>query len=249
MIPPTSIDGTDITGATIDGTDVQEITVDGDVVFSAGPGTPASVVEQYDAQSAFGPSDDNNLVTSWTGEKQSITASGNGATVRSNGINGYRSLEFDGTDDFFAVSDAIWPDTEQPYTIIAVVELFSTGSFYQVTSGDQPDDEPGQLGWTGSDWIAFSGSAIFGSTDSTVSLLTGVFDGSNGKLREDGTQTASGSIGGFDLDSFAIGDLGGSKNLRNWEGYIGFVEVHDGLPTNGLSAREQEVADYWDITI
>jgi len=34
---PTSIDGTDITGATIDGTDVQEITVDGDVVFSAGP--------------------------------------------------------------------------------------------------------------------------------------------------------------------------------------------------------------------
>ena len=37
MIPPTSIDGTDITGATIDGTDVQEITVDGDVVFSAAP--------------------------------------------------------------------------------------------------------------------------------------------------------------------------------------------------------------------
>ena len=37
MIPPTSIDGTDITGATIDGTDVQEITVDGDVVFTALP--------------------------------------------------------------------------------------------------------------------------------------------------------------------------------------------------------------------
>jgi len=35
MMPPTSIDGTDITGATIDGTDVQEITVDGQTVFSA----------------------------------------------------------------------------------------------------------------------------------------------------------------------------------------------------------------------
>jgi len=35
MTPPTSIDGTDITGATIDGTDVQEITVDGQTVFSA----------------------------------------------------------------------------------------------------------------------------------------------------------------------------------------------------------------------
>ena len=36
MIPPTSIDGTDITGANIDGTDVTEITVDGDVVFTSG---------------------------------------------------------------------------------------------------------------------------------------------------------------------------------------------------------------------
>jgi len=37
MMPPTSIDGTDITGATIDGTDVQEITVDGQTVFTAAP--------------------------------------------------------------------------------------------------------------------------------------------------------------------------------------------------------------------
>jgi len=34
---PTSIDGTDITGATIDGQDVQEITVDGQTVFTSGP--------------------------------------------------------------------------------------------------------------------------------------------------------------------------------------------------------------------
>jgi len=34
MIPPTSIDGTDITGATIDGTEVTEITVDGQTVFT-----------------------------------------------------------------------------------------------------------------------------------------------------------------------------------------------------------------------
>jgi len=33
--PPTSIDGTDITGATIDGQEVQEITIDGETVFSA----------------------------------------------------------------------------------------------------------------------------------------------------------------------------------------------------------------------
>ena len=48
MIPPTSIDGTDITGATIDDTDVQEITVDGDVVFSAGPDFPL-VVDDFES--------------------------------------------------------------------------------------------------------------------------------------------------------------------------------------------------------
>jgi len=35
--PPTSIDGTDITGATIDGQEVQEITIDGQTVFTAVP--------------------------------------------------------------------------------------------------------------------------------------------------------------------------------------------------------------------
>jgi len=44
---PTSIDGTDITGATIDGTDVQEITVDGDTVFSQGIFVPPSAVYHW----------------------------------------------------------------------------------------------------------------------------------------------------------------------------------------------------------
>ena len=60
MIPPTSIDGTDITGATIDGTDVTEITVDGDVVFSAGP-TPT----EFAYLSGQGP--DNYIYRDTTG--------------------------------------------------------------------------------------------------------------------------------------------------------------------------------------
>jgi len=45
MMPPTSIDGTDITGATIDGQDVQEITVDGQTVFTAGPTLPVAYTD------------------------------------------------------------------------------------------------------------------------------------------------------------------------------------------------------------
>jgi len=42
---PTSIDGTDITGATIDGTDVTEITVDGQTVFGA-----QTIVDDFETQ-------------------------------------------------------------------------------------------------------------------------------------------------------------------------------------------------------
>jgi len=49
--PPTSIDGTDITGATIDGQEVQEITVDGDTVFTAGPEIPDSEVDYFERSS------------------------------------------------------------------------------------------------------------------------------------------------------------------------------------------------------
>jgi len=48
MMPPTSIDGTDITGATIDGTDVQEITVDGQTVFTAAPDFPL-IVDDFES--------------------------------------------------------------------------------------------------------------------------------------------------------------------------------------------------------
>jgi len=51
--PPTSIDGSDITGSTIDGQEVQEITVDGQTVFTAGP-APAPVNRMYAADFSNG---------------------------------------------------------------------------------------------------------------------------------------------------------------------------------------------------
>jgi hypothetical protein len=85
---PTSIDGTDITGATIDGTDVQEITVDGDVVFSAGPpaglnmylinpgfNSPSGVVFQFSVNNPFtldNPTNTNNTVSSGLSDARGV---------------------------------------------------------------------------------------------------------------------------------------------------------------------------------
>jgi len=74
---PTSIDGTDITGATIDGTDVTEITIDGQNVFTAGP---QNVFEHFEAGN----------VNDWTDRFANIS-------ITSNAINGSFSGEFTGT--------------------------------------------------------------------------------------------------------------------------------------------------------
>jgi len=108
---PTSIDGTDITGATIDGTDVQEITVDGQTVFSSlSTGQDDQdffsddVLLQFNANSLNLGDGDN--VSSWTDDKfgVTVTSEGTDATFVSN-FNGFPALDsssnmkytFDGT--------------------------------------------------------------------------------------------------------------------------------------------------------
>jgi len=97
MMPPTSIDGTDITGATIDGTDVTEITVDGDTVFSAVPPQPPSGLAYW----TFDDTDTSGSTTAdvWNGNDATI----NGATTSVSGANDQyttnEAFDFDGSND------------------------------------------------------------------------------------------------------------------------------------------------------
>jgi len=117
MIPPTSIDGTDITGATIDGTDVEEITVDGDVVFSAQqlPVAYSNLVAWYPFDSAeYGGSnaDDVTAIIGGSGDDTAYDGTVNGANYQSSGgvtdINaGSNSGGFDFSgDDTIGIPDA-----------------------------------------------------------------------------------------------------------------------------------------------
>jgi hypothetical protein len=92
MMPPTSIDGTDITGATIDGTDVQEITVDGQTVFSAQtlPVAYSNLVAWYPFDSAtYGGSnaDDVTAIIGGSGDDTAYDGTVNGASHQSSGGN------------------------------------------------------------------------------------------------------------------------------------------------------------------
>jgi len=111
---PTSIDGTDITGATIDGTDVTEITVDGQTVFTAGPNLPvaySNLVAWYPFDSAeYGGSNADDVTALFnpaqSGDSTAYDGTVNGATYQSSGgvtdINaGANSggYQFDGSND------------------------------------------------------------------------------------------------------------------------------------------------------
>jgi hypothetical protein len=90
MMPPTSIDGTDITGATIDGTEVQEITVDGQTVFSAQtlPVAYSNLVAWYPFDSAeYGGSNADDVTALFnpgsSGDSTGFDGTVNGATYQS----------------------------------------------------------------------------------------------------------------------------------------------------------------------
>jgi len=117
--PPTSIDGTDITGATIDGQEVQEITVDGATVFSAVnlPVAYSNLIAWYPFDSSFYGGADADDVTalikpSQSGDSTAYNGTVNGATYQSAGgvtdINtGTNSgaFDFDGSNDVIDVPE------------------------------------------------------------------------------------------------------------------------------------------------
>jgi hypothetical protein len=119
--PPTSIDGTDITGATIDGQDVQEITIDGQTVFTAGelPVGYSNLVAWYPFDSTFYGGANADDVTALfnsgdSGDSTAFDGTVNGATYQSSGgvtdtNAGANSggFSFDGTDDFIRTADLI----------------------------------------------------------------------------------------------------------------------------------------------
>jgi len=243
-MPPTSIDGTDITGATIDGQDVQEITVDGDTVFS---GIPDSDVN-YDATKLTGFSDGDPIDT-WPDEAGANDLSQATAslqpTYQTGEINGKPIVRYDGADDFHRVS---FSTVSQPFQHFVVykhrsntinrwlIDGASTPAFYYETDGSNRRE-------------MFAGSAIKGSDDDTnPHILTTRFDGASSSFRIDGTTDASGNAGSNGLDGLTVGARNTNANHGDYD--VGEILVFfSALSTSDRDAVESFLADKWGITI
>lgn len=213
--------------------------VDGTEI-DVGSAIPDSVVYQFNAQDLAGTSVGDTINTMPNQASGQPDADGGNAVLVDSGINGYQSLEFPSSSNSYTISSTDFNDISQAVTVFAVVDFTQSSSTKQVALLGDPrlSLAPSGVGTPG--WRYYAGSSFIGGTeDDAVWLLTAVFDGPSSLLREDQTETASGDAGASSATEF---NSGGSAEDGD---QVGFVEIHDGLPSNGLETREQEVYDMW----
>jgi len=217
MIPPTSIDGTDITGATIDGTDVQEITVDGQTVFTAEalPVAYSNLVAWYPFDSSFYGGSNADDVTALfnsgqSGDASAFDATVNGATYQSSGgvtdINaGANSgaFDFDGSNDTIDVN----PFNSPPNVTLCFWGKLNTtpqSSFASFITGQGTGNF--QIDFAPNGDIRFNGSASFiiRQADTNYHHTAVTYDGSSIEVYNDGTSVGSNN-GDIIFDELILG--------------------------------------------
>ena len=208
---------------------------------------PDTVVEQFDARSAFGTSDEGTTVDSWEGETGTYTVTGGSPTVIGDGINGQRMLSFDGTDDELGLPSSEFSTISQRYVIIMVVRFDNTGEEDRIFAAeDFENDNDVFIGNRGDNdnWQIEAGAALEGSGQTGDFLLTADFNSSNSDLRFNGSSDVTGDAGSLSLESINFGNRSGFFATVD----IGFVEIHDGEPSDGLPSRESEIMDDWGLS-
>lgn len=213
---------------------------------------PDSEIDHWDAQAAFSSGDDGTTISSWPGENGDYTVTGSDPTIRENAINGNRAVEFDGVGD--SLSTAFASAETQPNTVFAVIEYLptDTGTYGFMFDGDSTRHSIEQgIGLDPGSTTINAGSNVTGpsgSTNNDPTIITGIYDGGNSLLRQNGSQIASGAVGSNSLDGVQFGEASGGSNY--WDGYIGEVIPYpERLSSGQIDAQEQELADKWGITL
>jgi len=251
-MPPTSIDGTDITGATIDGQDVQEITVDGQTVFTAATPLPtAGLLHRYDASELTGETDGQNVNT--LPDLQGSNDLSRTGTVQyaTNAINGLPALRTFSDGDGIMTGGSV---LSQPFAVWYAYDFISDSSndeqIFANASGFDVSVRPGRNGnnqmWAGSSNLD-AGSKILGEQ-----VAGWEFDGSSSAIYDGTTQLVSGNPGsngtpgGFIL--FNRRRSAGNNFALN--AFFGEILIYD-MSNAGYS--ETDVANYlgdkWGITV
>jgi hypothetical protein len=212
--------------------------------------TPDSVVYQVTAKDLS--LNDGDTVSSWDPSVGSNSLSATGSpTYRASSINGNPAVEYDGSDDLHR-SAFSFGDLSPPYTFISVSDLADGSSSANEPAGDNNDVRPYYFNDSGGDndyQFSNGGATVDGGTSQdTPEIISVHFAGNNNQSEmrvSRGTHTITATFDGGALSGLTVGARG--DGFGNFNGTIGFVEVHDGLPSNGLQTREDEIANEWGL--
>ena len=213
-------------------------------------GIPDSVADQtvhlYDARELS--LSNNDTVSSLPDLEGSNDLSADGdPTFDTSGINENPAVFYDGDDAHESSSISV---SSYPITVIAVVSLDTINDRHTVIQMEEGGSNYIQYRDDNSEWFIFGGSdGISGSSDTTVQLVTAIFDDDDSEFREDGSQTATGNVGSRDADVLYLGgDRGDFGPRRELIGHIGLARVIDGtVPTEDLQEYESQLISEWGI--
>jgi len=254
MIPPTSIDGTDITGATIDGTDVTEITVDGDTVFTAGPDLPNTndLLAFYDASQLS--ASDGDPITTWpdlSGNGHDLTApSGKEPTFKTNQLNGNPILEHNNpaNDEHFETS---LPTTSQPFTYVVVARERDIPGGYLLGGSPSNRVDLGINGQTNLIFIFAGGNNPKRNIDTNFHIFYIEWNGGSTEWRIDGTDQGSVNPGTNVLERIKTAGFGGASSGQ-YKGELDIAEwiiYSDGLSNADRDTIESNLSTKYGISI
>jgi hypothetical protein len=158
---------------------------------------------------------DTDPVTSWTdssGKARNATEATNPPSYRTNVVNGFPVVRFDGVND--KLQTASFP-LAQPLTIFAVFRHSSLATTNKTVFDGLTNLSAmlsGQV--TGPQWIAFAGTNLFdGTADTNWHVATVVFNGGSSNIRIDGGPGVTGNAGTATPSGITLGSRGSGINF------------------------------------
>jgi hypothetical protein len=254
------VNGIDLTKIYIDGLNTSEDSLSGSITIYVrhpdideksytrrfavnGDNVPSTVISQYDFRLEDGetPVSDrspngNDLFGSYSGVNRTL--------------NGKQAADFS--------SDSLHCDYsksyDQPLTFYIVLSIDTIENTFIIHNNTSVDSS--RIDWSirnDDEFFMYPSSYIRGFYPSSnkIYILTAAYHGSNSYMKANGTQVMSGSVSPVNpLKSIVIGSRDSSSNpFRQIDAAIGFVEIHNGVPNNGVDGREKEIADDWGLNI
>lgn len=214
---------------------------------------PDSVVRHYDATN---DSRDTGTKTSIPDQKGNVDlVNGTQVTLVDNGINGLRSYQLDGLDDYL-VYDGVSVST--PWTLFAVIqrdsssrgELFDRGGggIAQNNGGMTTEDSDRVLARDGGE-SEFDLDVSNPDLANQTVLIVYEITGSDGRLRvwDPDLDMDSGSGDGTNFGNETVDFFRDRRDQRYLDGYVGEIAISNSDFGSELETFENELLDKWGI--